>query len=276
MHEIPKHVDDITTHLVSDAIWEILRIVGALVISYTLIWFRKAGVRSSTSRAVGSLLAVAFLAFLARSAVQAHQRTGFFNGVVFASDCIVSFLLVLAIAYPLIRKLLPDRSKRLDWTKNRNLWTVEHSPEAAADIIVDPKGLHFRAQLKDKENRWAKMEIIFKEAQDYHAWAGISFDIRCERPYPDTYIRLEVKVPNVFNDWRGSIHRVEEPVSVFNGRAVFLFQEMGQPHWSLEKPCGYLNLRKIISVAVVCNTTCNDVEFFVNNFALMKFTEIPS
>ncbi len=247
-----------------------------MVISSTLVWFRKAGARSSKSRAVWSLFAAVFLAFLAWSAVQAHQRSGFFNGVLFASDCIVSFLLVLAIAYPFIRKLLPDGIKYLDWAKNRNLWTIEHSPEAAADIIASPKGLHFRAQLKDKENRWAKMEIIFKEAQDYRAWAGISFDIRCDRPYPDTEIRLEVKVPNVSNDLRASIHRVEKPVSVFNGRPIFLFQEMWRPAWGVENPWGYLNLRQVISVAIVCNTTCDVVEFYVDNFALVKFTDISS
>lgn len=270
MYDPFTHIDEMITHFVSDELRDVINLVVTIAISYLV---GKNANRAPRWWTLGLILATLFLVFLISSAIGAHHSRGFNNGARFAIDSILSLLLMLTISYPFLKKFLPDRSKRLDWAKNRNIWTIEHSPEAAADVIAFPEGLHFRAQLKDDQNRWAKMEIIFKEAQDYRAWAGISFDIKCDRPYPDTYIRLEVKVPNVSDDGRGSIYRVEKLDSVFNGRLIFLFQEMWQPHWSLENPWGYLNLRQIISVAVVCNTTCDVVEFYVNNFALVKFTD---
>jgi len=267
---------DVAVHILGATAYDVLKFLFAVLILESLQkWLNKTGLNKLVSSVVQLLVKLLLLAFFAYSALQSHRSSGFDNGVLFAVDCFLLLLLIVVVIYPFIRKLPPVGVKQLNWAKNRNLWTVEHSPEAAADIITSPKGLHFRAQLKDKENRWAKMEVIFEEAQDYRAWAGVSFDIKCDRPYPDTCIRLEVKVPAVSDDGRGSIYRVERPVSVFNGRPIFLFQEMWQPPWSLKNTWGYLNLRQIVSVAVVCDTTCDAVEFYVDNFALVKFTDSP-
>jgi len=125
------------------------------------------------------------------------------------------------------------------------------------------------------------MELVFKAAQDFRGWAGISFDIGCDHPYPGSDIRLEIVMPGrlgvIEPDARKNPnYRVEKPVSVFNGRAAFLFQEMHRQDWSEEPPCGYLDLQQVFSVAVICNTTCSDVEFYVDNFALVKSADIPS
>ena len=268
---------DVTVHVLGATVYDALKfLVAAFILEGLQKWLNKTGLSKSVSGVVQLMVKLLLVAFFAYTALQSHGSRGFDNGVLFAVDCLLFLLLTAAVIYPFIRKFLPDGSKRLDWAKNRNLWTVETSPEGAANIILCRKGLQFMAQMTDEQNRWAKMEIIFKEAQDYRAWAGISFDIKWDSAYPDTYIRLEVKVPNVSGDGRGSIHRVEKPIPVFNGRPIFLFQEMWRPTWGLENPWGYLNLRQIISVAVVCNTTRDVVEFYVDNFALVKFTDIPS
>jgi len=276
MYDPFKHIDEMITHFVSDEIRDVINVTVTIAISYLV---GKNANRAPRWWTLGLIVATLFLFFLIGSAIEAHRDSilgGFNSGSRFAFDIVLSMLLIILVAYPFSKRFLPNGSKRLDWAKDRNLWTHETSPKGAAGIIRSTKGLQFRAQFTDEQNRWGKMEIIFKEPQDYHTWAGISFDIKCDRPYPDTDVRLEVKVPNVSDDGQGSIYRVEKPIPVFNGRPIFLFQEMWQPHWSLENPWGYLNLRQIISVAAVCNSTCDVVEFYVDNFALVKFTDVSS
>ncbi len=265
---------DVTVHVLGATVYDVLKfLVAAFILEGLQKWLNKTGLSKSVSGVVQLMIKLLLLAFFAYSALQSHGSRGFDNGVLFAVDCLLLLLLTVVVIYPFIRKFLPDGSKRLDWAKDLTLWTTYTCPGGSAEIISSSKGLHFRARFRNDIDRWAKMEVIFSEVQDYRGWASISFDIRCDRPYPESPIRLEVVIPNAPN---GSNYRAGKPALISNGRATFLFQEMYRQEWSAENPCGYLDLQRVASIAVVCNTVCDDVEFFVNNFALVKFTEIPS
>lgn len=269
MHEIPKHVDDIATHLVSDAIWDILRIVGALAISSTLIWLRKVGINSSKSRAGWSLIAIFFLVFLIWSAFQTHQRRGFFNGVLFVTDCITSLLLLLVVAYPFAKRFLPNGVKRLDWGNKPSLWVKYNAPGGNLDIAPQSdNSIRFGVHFSGVGDRWASMEVEFADAQNYRGWAGISLDIRSGKSYPGSTISLQMSTAN------GSQYLTGKPVSINNQTALFLFQEMWWADWTPRGPEKYLDLQQVVKVGIVCHTSLDDVEFSVSNFALVKYTDV--
>ncbi len=235
-----------------------------------LIWFRKAGVKSSKSSVIWSLLAILILVVSASEAFQTHQRSGFLNGVLFAINCIVSPVLAVAVVYPFVRKLLPVGVKRLEWAKNSQSWRTHAAPRGKVAIASSSKGLHFSVRFTGDADKWANMDLPFSPAQDFRGWAGIVFDIECDKLYPETTVTFQVNMTN------GSSYSSGKPLQLRSQRALFLFQEMWWGDWSQPNPSGYLELREVNSIAVGCNTTLDEVAHCVKNFALVKFTDIPS
>jgi len=276
MPNIPSHIDDVVTNLESSAIWQFLNFVANVAFAYGLIYLRRAGIASSKFKVIGLMLAALLLLLSVGSAFHSHGRSGFFYGALFATNCFVALSLVLVIAYPFIRKCFPSGIKKLDWSthyptgENYKWKTHCEFPQNSAGIERSSKGLDFRTQSDNRGQRWANMEVEFDQAQDFREWVGISFDLRCGKLYPETDISIQIITSN---DSRYFAKRV---VLKRKQKITFLFQEMEQGNWPGQVPQNYFDLQQAQRVAVICYTTCNDVEFSVSNFKLIKTSDIIS
>ena len=271
-----SHVDDIVTHLESEAIYDLLRFLVDVAVVYGLIYLQRAGIVSTKLKSIGLVVAALFLLISIGFAYHSHGRNGFFNGALFIINCFVSVLLVLVIIYPIVKEFLLIGIKKLDW--------VEHYPKGATyewktyygseegsqgnSAAISPsspsRSLSFGTRSADGKERWANMEIEFTEPQDFHRWSGISFDLKCGPVYPDTHIRLQISTSS------DSRYLTAKSIPLYNQKASFSFQEMFWADWSARPPQGHLDLRQVQRIAVVCRTICDNVEFSVSNFALVK------
>lgn len=261
MSEILKHLNSIADSLVAGVI--LIPLVTAA------LWLHRMRVGSSKSRVIWLVLAA--IAFVSSSflAIEVHSHKGFDNGALFAIDCEMSLLLAVVFAYPFAIKYLGIGVKRLDWAKSYPKgadyeWKTYHQQGRSAGISSSLKGLHFRTQSTFSEERWANMEIEFADEQNFQMWAGISFNMQFDHVYPGTTIKLQIITAEDSRFLAGkSVQAQSQTVS-------FSFQEMVWQKWSSENVKRYLDLSEIRRIAVVCYTACDDVEFTVSNFALLK------
>ena len=255
---------DVTVHVLGATVYDVLKfMVAAFILEGLQKWLNKTGLSKSISGVVQLMVELLLLTFFAYTALQSHQSRGFDNGVLFATDCFLFLSLLIAVIYPLVKKYLPSGMKRIDWSDS-NSWGTRASPIGRPVIASSlSKLLQFRAQFNGDGNKWAQMERWFPEVQDFSDWSGIRMRIKSDNLFPNSYIELQFMMSD-------NTTYTSRKVQIINQTVCFMFQQTSQSPWTPNQAVTFLNLHDIKCLVVACNTVCDDVNFSVGDFALIK------
>lgn len=251
---------DVAVHILGATAFEVIK---AVAIGVLLIQLRRINWNRSTSLILIGLCSVVSLITLSLSAISMYRKSGFINGALFATNCFLFLSLLIAVIYLLVRRYFPLGIKRMDWS-NANLWGIRASPIGRPAIASSPsKLLQFRAQFDGNGNKWAHMERWFSEVQDFSDWSGIRMRIKSDDLYPNSYIELQFMMSD-------DTTYTSEKVQIINQTVCFMFQQTSQAPWTPNQAVTFLDLHDIKCLIVACNTVCDDVNFSVGDFALIK------
>ncbi len=168
---------------------------------------------------------------------------------------------------------LPPASRRSLAAGEPTAWKTNISGNGTMTVSgPDPGVVRFDIRFTAPGDRWAYPVMQFQPSADLHTFEGIAFDYRCAGDDDQTHVRLQI---------------IESGGSAYAGvdglvatkqwrRAIVPFAELRYGDYSPKDANGRLDLDRVASLMIGCNTPRNTVMLEVRNVEAVSFTRSES